>query len=111
MRFLFENAPFVEDVLNRLKTRCLLAYFGGGVATGGDKTQHKFLHLMHGAWAETQNNLQQFFVASRLRVTAWMAVGRGSGEGGVGEHQERFLREFIAVRQRLDRKDNQLFFR
>ena len=68
------------------------------------------------AWKEAERDLAGFFTVARLRETAWIAVStaaEGAGEGGdrSAAVSDAFLREFLAVRKLLDRKDNQLFFR
>ena len=53
-RTLFENSVFVEDVVNRLRARCVSAFFSG----------EKFLHQMHReeepSNASTENRDQSF---------------------------------------------------
>lgn len=62
------------------------------------------------AWKEAESDLAGFFTLSRLRETAWIAVSKAE-EGRSAAAGEAFLKEFLAVRHMLDRKDNQLFFR
>ena len=51
-----------------------------------------------------------FFTVSRLRETAWIAMSKAE-ETESAAAGEAFMKEFLALRQMLDRKDNQLFFR
>ena len=81
-----------------------------------------YYHVWHGlsceiefsynnrAWKEAERDLAGFFTLVRLRETAWIAVSKAE-EAGSESAGEAFLKEFLAVREILDRKDNQLFFR
>ena len=63
------------------------------------------LALWSRAWKEAERDLAGFFTVARLRETAWIAVSTAAAAS------DAFLKEFLAVRKVLDRKDNQLFFR
>ena len=62
------------------------------------------------AWKEAVSDLAGFFTVSRLRETAWIAISKAE-EAESAAAGEAFMKEFLALRQMLDRKDNQLFFR
>ena len=59
-RTLFENSVFVEDVVNRLRARCVNAFFSG----------EKFLHQMHREEEEDGTLAKAMWALQKLQIVA-----------------------------------------